>query len=109
VDENQSEIVKALLDLGCTVQSLSAVGLGIPDLLVGFAGVNILMEVKNPDRKGGKENSSGTLKRQREWRSWWKGAVYEVTSPERAVAQLREALVDVGLEKGALSSFLTPL
>lgn len=43
-DENEGEIIKALEDCGATVVQLS--GKGYPDLLVGFAGVNYLIEVK---------------------------------------------------------------
>lgn len=34
VDTTQSEIVQALRDCGCLVQSLATVGKGVPDLLV---------------------------------------------------------------------------
>lgn len=47
VDVNQSEIVDALRKVGCTVQSLAAIGKGCPDLLVGVAGVTLLIEVKD--------------------------------------------------------------
>ena len=48
VDGNQREIVAALLKIGATVDSLAAVGGGVPDLLVGIAGRFLLLEVKNP-------------------------------------------------------------
>lgn len=47
IDANQNEIVKALRKVGATVQSLSSIGHGCPDLLVGFRGVNYLFEVKD--------------------------------------------------------------
>ena len=46
VDANQSEIVEALRAVGASVFLLHAVGCGCPDLLVGFRGVNYLMEIK---------------------------------------------------------------
>jgi hypothetical protein len=46
VDANQSEIVDALRAAGRSVQSLSAMGKGVPDLLVGYRGTNYLLEVK---------------------------------------------------------------
>ena len=46
VDLNQNEVVEALRRVGCTVQSLSDVGCGCPDLLVGFRGDWYVMEVK---------------------------------------------------------------
>ena len=47
VDANQSEIVEALRAIGASVFLLHAVGCGCPDLLVGFQGVNYLMEIKH--------------------------------------------------------------
>ena len=40
----------------------------------------MLMEVKNAERKGGKENSFGTLKKQSEWRRTWRRCI---VSPRR--------------------------
>ena len=44
VDLNQTEIVQALRQAGATVQSLAAVGKGVPDLLVCFRNKLYLME-----------------------------------------------------------------
>lgn len=49
-DNNQAEIVSALRAFGATVKDLSKVGGGFPDLCVGYAGSNFLLEVK--DKKG---------------------------------------------------------
>ena len=46
VDENQGDIVKALRACGATVRVVTQ-GDGIPDLLVGYNGYTILMEVKD--------------------------------------------------------------
>lgn len=43
-DDNETEIVTALESVGCSVYRLSQAG--IPDLLVGRAGVTYLLEVK---------------------------------------------------------------
>jgi Holliday junction resolvase len=51
VDANQPEIVKALRDIGCSVAIISNVGGGVPDLLVGRNGCNILLEIKDGTRK----------------------------------------------------------
>lgn len=45
-DANQPEIVKALRRCGAHVVDLHAIGGGCPDLLVGFRGVNYLIEIK---------------------------------------------------------------
>lgn len=46
-DKNQQEIVKLLRRIpGVSVFDLSGVGNGCPDVLIGFRGVNILIEIK---------------------------------------------------------------
>lgn len=47
IDANQREIVCALRKMGATVVILSALGCGVPDLLVGFRNKNFLFEVKD--------------------------------------------------------------
>lgn len=47
VDRNQMEIIKALRQVGASVQPLHTVGKGVPDLLVGYRGVNYLLEIKD--------------------------------------------------------------
>ena len=49
IDVNQNEIVDALRDCGASVRIISQ-GNGIPDLLVGYNGYTILMEVKDGDK-----------------------------------------------------------
>ena len=77
-DKNQVEIVNALRAAGATVQHLHTVGRGCPDLLVGFRGVNYLMEVKMPGKKL-------TLD-ERKWMIGWKGDIHVVSSIEYALA-----------------------
>ena len=50
VDANQPAIVKKLRDLGCSVQPVHQIGGGFPDILVGKAGVNVLVEIKDGTR-----------------------------------------------------------
>ena len=71
MDGNHSEIVKALRSVsGVSVQSLAGVGDGVPDLIVGLAGQNYLVEVKD----GAKTPSRRTLTHdQRDFFSRWKG------------------------------------
>lgn len=47
IDENQREIVKALRSIGVSVQILSDMGKGCPDILCGHCGINYLFEIKN--------------------------------------------------------------
>ena len=87
VDANQTEIVKALRQVGASVQSLAATGKGVPDLLVGFRGKNLLLEVKD----GGKVKSARKLTPdQVEWHQSWRGHVAVVESVEQAIKILGE-------------------
>ena len=51
VDNNQKEIVEALRKIGASVQILSSVGSGCPDILVGFRGNNYLFEIKSSEKE----------------------------------------------------------
>jgi hypothetical protein len=83
VDANQAKIVAALRQMGCTVQPLHAVGEGVPDLLCGFRGINILIEVKD----GAKPPSQRSLTdAQVEWHGGWKGQVAVAKDEHEAVA-----------------------
>ena len=82
VDNNQQDIVATLRRLGCSVQSLASLGHGVPDLLVGFRGRNILLEVKNgalpPSARGLTEKEQG-------WHDKWNGEVLTVHNEEEAL------------------------
>ncbi len=77
VDRNQPEIVSALRKAGVSVQILSAVGQGCPDILAGYNEVSYPIEIKMP---GGKLTDD-----QRVWHSEWKGKVWIVYSAEEAL------------------------
>lgn len=99
IDDNQPEIVKALLDAGCSVQSLASVGLGTPDLLVGLAGVNILLEVKNLDGLNGHvRRGAGLSKEQLGWHGRWKGQVHTVHGPQEALEVLGKIVATMEID-----------
>lgn len=104
VDANQAEIVHALRCIGCSVQVLSTVGKGVPDLLVGFNGMNVLMEIKD----GKKPPSDRKLTAdQIVWHDEWRGQVNVVESVDRAlavVAWYRKAVVPSLAEARSQSS-----
>ena len=83
IDANHHEIVDALRRVGATVQSLAAVGCGVPDLLVGYCGRTYLLEVKD----GSKPPSARKLTQdQIDWHAEWRGGdVYVVTSVTEAL------------------------
>lgn len=91
IDANQPEIVNAAVTAGATVLSLSALGCGVPDLLVGFQCVNMLWEVKNPERDTPSQRNADkeSLKAQADWHAWWRGPrPTVVTSVDQALSIL---------------------
>lgn len=82
VDANQDAIVSALRAAGASVQSLAALGKGVPDLLVAFRSVLYLLECKD----GAKPPSKRELTEdQKKWRAAWGGDVHVVLSPDDAL------------------------
>lgn len=50
VDSNQKQLVKELRGIGCSVAITSNLGSGFPDIVVGYRGVNYLLEIKDPNK-----------------------------------------------------------
>ena len=67
VDSNQVRLVKHARRLGASVQHLHAVGGGVPDIIIGYQGINYLCEIK---AEQGKLNAL-----QVSWFENWKGQV----------------------------------
>lgn len=78
IDLLQKEVVKGLRKIGCSVTILSAVGNGVPDLLVGFRGVNFLIEVKS-------KKTATLTPDQVEFFRTWNGQVAVIYSVEEAI------------------------
>jgi Holliday junction resolvase len=82
IDTNHKEIVKALRELGATVVSLASMKHGCPDLLVGYAGETVLMEIK-------RDAKAKFTSDQLEFLGKWKGgAISRVDSVEAAIRAL---------------------
>lgn len=81
-DANQDEIRDACRAVGATVAIIHQLGRGIPDLLVGFRGINYLMEVKD----GSKPPSERRLTDdEAKWHDTWRGQVDVVESIDDAL------------------------
>ena len=81
-DGNQAMVVHALRSIGASVQHLHYVGGGCPDILVGYRGVNYLMEIKD----GSKPPSARKLTpKEKAWHENWRGSVHVVLSAEEAI------------------------
>jgi hypothetical protein len=88
IDSNQGAVVKAFRQIGASVQVLSQVGKGCPDVLVGFRGVNVLVEIKD----GGKVPSARKLTAdQVKWHESWAGQVCVATDITDAINQVIKA------------------
>ena len=82
VDANHGEIVDALRKIGASVQPLHAVGQGCPDILVGWRGMNTVLEIKD----GKKPPSARKLTEdQVKWHAEWRGQVTVVETVEQAI------------------------
>lgn len=75
VDKSQAAIVKALRTAGCQVESLAAIGRGVPDLIVHRAMKLWLLECKT--------GSGDLTPAQRAWHALW--PVHIVRTPEEAL------------------------
>jgi len=90
-DRNEPEIVRALERAGAAVQRLGEAG--VPDLLVSFRGELHLLEVKNPDAKGGARYNTGVgalTSTQAKWWARWRGKQPVIVQTEA------EALAAIG-------------
>ncbi len=96
-DDVEPEIVKALTQVGASVEKLEVRNVqGIPDLLVGINGRTYLLEVKEEHGrawKGRGKTASGLLPSQEKWWSRWKGGRPVV------VTTIDEALRAIGVTR----------
>jgi len=74
VDKNQKDIVAAFREKGATVFPTHQLGKGFPDIVVGYAGKNVLIEIKSE-----KGSLTGD---ERLFHSMWRGEVCIVRTKE---------------------------
>lgn len=86
-DGNHAAIVRAFRQIGASVQDLSSVGKGCPDLLVGYRNVSVPVEIKNGEKC---ESARQLTAAQRDWHAAWAGSVLIVDSVEDAVTKVIE-------------------
>lgn len=80
-DANQTEIVEEFRSYGFSVYITSHVGKGFPDIIIGYGGVNYLIEIKD----GKKAKSAQKLtKAEQEFFDTWRGQVIVINSREKA-------------------------
>jgi Holliday junction resolvase len=87
IDGNHGEIVAALREAGAMVQSLAPVGGGVPDLLVGWQGMLLLLELKDGSRIPSQQKLTPEQVR---WHEAWSGhPVYVVRSVTETLEVLK--------------------
>jgi len=82
IDTNHKEIVKALREAGATVVSLASMKHGCPDLLCGYNGETILMEIKRDAKAKFTPDQLDFLGK------WKGGAISRVDSVDAAIRAL---------------------
>lgn len=82
IDANQPAIVGALRQIGCSVQSLAALGNGVPDLLIARNGFLFLLEVKDGNRC---PSDQLLTEDQEDWIAKWKSEVHIARSVDEAL------------------------
>lgn len=85
IDANQTAITDALRKMGATVLHLHQLGAGCPDILAGYKGVNILVEIKDGNKPPSKRRLTPD---EQAWHATWRGQVAIVESVEDAVRLL---------------------
>lgn len=90
VDANQASIVAAFRAHGASVQHLHAVGKGCPDILVGYRGVNYLVEIKDGDKPPSQRRLTND---EETWHSAWRGQVgivYDISGVIQIIKAMSE-------------------
>ena len=94
VDANHTAVVGALRGIGCSVVSLARNGKGVPDLLVGYRGMNLLLEVKDGDKSPSKTKLTPD---QVKFHATWRGSIFTVYTPIEAIEVVNESVSKNGL------------
>jgi len=69
-DGNHKQLVDQLLGVGYSVLDTADLGHGAPDLVIGANGLNLLLEIKNPDQPPSKRKLTPG---EQDFRSNWRG------------------------------------
>lgn len=92
VDKSQKDIVKKLIEMGCSVET------GHDDILVGFMGLTFWFECKTPSTKAQTpmkprgQSMRRTEDKQRALRERWRGQIDKVCTFEQCREIIRERL-----------------
>lgn len=82
VDRNQAELVKVMRQMGASVEITSGAHDGFPDVVVGWGGVTVLVEVKDGDKIPSKRKLTPD---QIVFHDRFKGAVTVIETEQQAI------------------------
>ena len=85
VDSNQKEIVKVFRDIGASVAITSNVRDGFPDIVVGYKGVNLMIEIKDGEKMPSQRKLT---KDEQKFKDNWLGSYIVVESVDDAIEVL---------------------
>lgn len=85
VDDNQAEIVEVLRQVGASVFPTHNVGRGFPDIVVGYKGINFLVEIKDGLKPLSRQKLTPD---ETAFHQTWGGDVYVVKSVDDALKML---------------------
>lgn len=88
VDGNHGEVIAALRKAGIGATSTASVGDGFGDVVAGFRGVNILLEIKD----GNKPMTAD----ERKFAETWPGQIATVRNPEEAITAVLAYAKEMG-------------
>ena len=95
-DSNQGDLVEYFRARGASVAVTSALGKGFPDLVVGYRGISVPVEVKDGDKPPSQRQLSDD---ETEFMETWKGWV-EVVEDEEMAEDLLQAMARVAARAG---------
>lgn len=88
-DANHTAIVQNFRDLGATVLDTAQLGNGAPDILIGYQGQNVAIEIKDGSKPPSKRALTVDEKQfHEEWKGWIE-IVYTVDDVVRIINEIR--------------------
>lgn len=78
IDANHKAVTAAFRALGCSVVSLASVGKGCPDIAVGVAGRNLLVEIKSSSKISHRVGAKILTPDQIAFKENWRGSIIYV-------------------------------
>jgi Holliday junction resolvase len=106
IDANQSELVKIMRDMGVSVKITSSAHDGMTDLVVGFGGITVLVEVKDGSRSPSERKFT---QKQVEFHSSFAGAITVIETVDQAIQLVNlirqvAAKININWNMGAIAN-----